>query len=88
MNDRRLSFSVSASCALAWLTWMKVAVLFAVGLWLHSMFWVAGSLVLSAAAATLHIRCFVIQLRTQMVTAYELGRESERVTHLRIDPGR
>lgn len=83
MIDRTVSVSLSVSCTLAWTAWMAVLALLGVGGLTQEVIWGVLALATSAVAATLHMRCFMIRLDRNLQAAYELGRETERVTRLR-----
>lgn len=76
-----MSMSISARFA-AWLAWIAVAVLLAAYVLTGDMRPAIVGLATSAAAATLHIRCFCIKIDRHMKTAFELGRESAGSIHL------
>lgn len=83
MIDRQVSISLSVPCALAWGAWAVMTALLATGWVTQEVIWGILALAASAVAATLHMRCFMIRLHQNIRGAYELGRETERVTQLR-----
>lgn len=69
---------VTMNTVVAWLAWALTFALIAMGYLLNTFYLSALGLALSAAAATLHIRCFIIGLSEREVQAFEIGRQSVR----------
>jgi hypothetical protein len=70
--------NVSLNSVLAWLCWGSVATMIVVAAFdPHPVVMMTG-LAASAAAATLHIRCFVNGLREREIQAFDLGRDTVR----------
>lgn len=69
---------VSVCVVLAWSAWAVTFALIAVSWQLQALYLAAVGLALSAAAATLHIRCFIKALTEREVAAFELGRDTVR----------
>lgn len=84
MIDKRVSVSVSVPCTCAWAAWAVVLALLGMALLAHEILWGIFALATSAVAATLHMRCFMMELNGNIHDAFELGRESERATPLRV----
>lgn len=82
MQDK-VSISMSVSARLvAWAAWILTVALLAAYVVTDDLRPGVVGLAMSAAAATLHIRCFCIKIDNNMKAAFVLGRESVGGIHL------
>lgn len=75
MQDRE----VRVGCVVAYALWTAMVALLCVSVVTRDWVWGVLGLACSAAAAVAHIRCYFVASNSIMRSAFELGREADRL---------